>query len=111
MFSGFGDLRRFKNVYGIWRTLLKGLKGIYGDIREQGNIRGLKEKQVDIRGFKGIVDRLGVIKENRNTSLVAKGALAHRLQRHTTCKIQNARRRLERCLPQNFGPLQLTFAE
>ena len=103
MFSGFGDLKIFKNVYGIWRTLLKGLKGIYGDIREQGNIRGLKEKQVDIRGFKGIVDHLGVIKENRNTSLVAKGALAHRLQRHTTCKIQNGRRSLERCLPLGFG--------
>ena len=26
-----------------------------------------------------------------NTSLAAKGALAHRLQRHTACKIQNGR--------------------
>ena len=27
----------------------------------------------------------------QNTSLAAKGALAHRLQRHTACKIQNGR--------------------
>ena len=28
---------------------------------------------------------------NRNTSLAAQGALAHRLQRHTACKIKNGR--------------------
>ena len=33
-----------------------------------------------------------------NTSLVVKGALAHRLQRRTACKIQNGRER-----PQNGG--------
>ena len=31
------------------------------------------------------------IDNNQNTSLAAKGALAHRLQRRTTCKIQNGR--------------------
>ena len=31
----------------------------------------------------------------KNTSLAAKGALAHRLQRHTACKIQNGRWGLE----------------
>ena len=30
-------------------------------------------------------------KRKKNTSLAAKGALANRLQRRTTCKIQNGR--------------------
>ena len=30
-------------------------------------------------------------KNYKNTSLAAKGALAHRLQRRTACKIQNGR--------------------
>ena len=34
-------------------------------------------------------ERIHKFKISRNTSLVAKGALAHRLQRRTTCKIQN----------------------
>ena len=44
-----------------------------------------------------------------NTSLAAEGALAHRLQRRTACKIQNGRQGaqnvrggLERCLPLGF---------
>ena len=33
----------------------------------------------------------------RNTSLAAKGALAHRLQRRTACKIQNGRQGAPKC--------------
>ena len=32
-----------------------------------------------------------IIKKQENTSLAAPGALAHRLQRRTACKIQNGR--------------------
>ena len=35
----------------------------------------------------------------RNTNQAAPGALAHCLQRRTTCKIQNGRQGLETCLP------------
>ena len=38
---------------------------------------------------------------NMNTSIAAKGALAHRLQHLTACLIQNGRRGLE---PQVVGP-------
>ena len=31
-------------------------------------------------------------REEKNTSLAANGALAHRIQRRTACKIQNGRR-------------------
>ena len=46
-----------------------------------------------------------VLKMSDNTSLVAKGALAHPLQRRTVCKIQNGRRGLERCLLLDFKQL------
>ena len=59
-----------------------------------------------------------------NTSLAAKGALAHRLQRRTACNAappakskmaarvpQNVRRGLERGLPIGFWALPLTFAK
>ena len=44
---------------------------------------------------------------HQNTSLAATGALAHRLQRRTTCKIQNGRlggpKRAEGVYPSVFG--------
>ena len=57
-------------------------------------------------------------KKNKNTSLAAPGALAHRLQRRTAFNAappasgpQNGRRGLERCLPLGFGALPSTFAK
>ena len=54
----------------------------------------------------------------KDTSLAAKGALAHRLQRRTACKIKmaakgakNVRRGLERCLPIGFWAFPSTFAK
>ena len=59
-----------------------------------------------------------IITAVRNTSLVAKGALAYRLQRHTACKIQvacrgpqNGQLGLERCLALGFWALLSTYAK
>ena len=53
-----------------------------------------------------------------NTSLAAPGALAHRLQRRTACKIKNdrqgppnGRRGLGRGVPLGFGALPSTFSK
>ena len=50
-----------------------------------------------------------IIDKEMNTSLSVKGALAHRLQHRTACKIQNGRQMapkwqggVERCLPLDF---------
>ena len=45
----------------------------------------------------------------KNTSLAAKRALAHCLQRRTACKTQNGRRGLERGLNLAFWALPSTF--
>ena len=45
----------------------------------------------------------------KNTSLAAKRALAHCLQRRTACKTQNGRRGLERGLTLAFWALPSTF--
>ena len=39
------------------------------------------------------------VKTKINTSLAAKGALAHRLQRRTACKIQNGQQGMKRYIP------------
>ena len=66
-------------------------------------------------GSNPFLDILLEINGIANTSLAAKGALAHRLQRRTACNAappaksnmaargpQNGRRGLERCLPLGF---------
>ena len=57
----------------------------------------MKELEIEIKedeekGDK-IEEKIKIMRKdkNRNTSIVAKGALAHRLQCRTACKIQNGR--------------------
>ena len=82
------------------------------------SLKGFSKLKTNLELFSSFRSFTGVILEtSKNTSLAAKGALAHRLQRHTACNPtppskfkmaakgpQSGRRGLERCLSPGFWP-------